>query len=223
LAYTNRGSGWRDKGEYDRAIADYNDAIRLDPQFVQAYVNRGRTWSNKADYDRALADYNEAIRLSPQDARAYLNRGVTRFAQGQFESAQADVSAAVRLNPNDAYSVIWRYFAQARADHKSAAASELATNATKVDRQKWPAPIIDLLAGMTDVHGVLEVASSDPKKEREQMCVAAFFVGEWYLLQGQRTEARTSLERAERECPKSFLQYFSAAAELKRLAQQVER
>jgi lipoprotein NlpI len=185
-----------------------------------AYNNRGVALSLKGDFDRAIADHDEAIRMNPRYAWAYLNRGVTRFAQGQFEPAGVDFSEALQLNPNDASFVIWRYFAQSRADHRTAAGSELATNAAKVDKAKWPAPIIDLLAGVKNTAGVSKAArNGDQKKQREQMCVAAFFVGEWHLLQGHRSEARASLERAERDCPKNLLEYVSASAELKRLSQ----
>jgi len=218
-AYHNRGSAWENKGEYERAIADYDEAIRLNPQDDQAYQSRGFAWATQGDYDRAIRDFDAAIRLKPDKALAYRNRGLTRFAQGQIESAEADFFAALRRDPSDVYSVIWRYLAQSRADHRAAAASELAPNAEKIDKAKWPAPIIDLLAGTTDVDALLEmVTTSDQTARREQMCEATFYVGEWQLLQGRQPEALVSLERAEHDCPKYFIEYFSASAELKRLS-----
>jgi tetratricopeptide (TPR) repeat protein len=56
---------WRD---YDRAIADYSQAIRLDPKYAVAYINRGISYEAKGDNDRAIADYDQAIRLDPKDA-----------------------------------------------------------------------------------------------------------------------------------------------------------
>ena len=62
-----------DKKEYDKAIADYNEAIRLDPEGRRSpYYNRGYAWYDKKEYDKAIADYNEAIRLDPRDALALL-------------------------------------------------------------------------------------------------------------------------------------------------------
>jgi lipoprotein NlpI len=217
-AYNNRGNAWGNKGNYDRAIADYSEAIRVSPKYALAYANRGNAWKYKGDYDRAIADYDEAIQLNPNDAWAYVNRGVTRFGQGRFELANDDFSEALRVNAADASVVIWRYLAQSRTGRVSAAASELVTNAAQVDKAKWPAPIIDLLAGLTDVAGVLKAATnSEQKKPREQMCAAAFFVGEWYLLQGRRSDARASLESAVRDCPKHALESFPASAEVRRL------
>ena len=63
VAYKNRGNAWNAKGDDDRAIADYSEAIGLDPKYAIAYNNRGRSWlCKKRDYDRAIADFGEAIR-----------------------------------------------------------------------------------------------------------------------------------------------------------------
>ena len=63
---TTAATLYGDKGDYDRAIADYDEAIRLDPRYAVAYYNRGVAYCDKGDYDRAIADYNEAIRLDPK-------------------------------------------------------------------------------------------------------------------------------------------------------------
>src|SRR6185369_5076179 len=74
LAYSNRGVEWRAKGELARAIADYNEAIKADPQQAAAYNNRGIAHAALSDYDKAVADYDEAIKLKPDYASALNNR-----------------------------------------------------------------------------------------------------------------------------------------------------
>src|SRR5262249_21929950 len=74
-ALVSQGNTSAGNHDYDRAIADYSEAIRLNPQYALAFDNRGNAYWNKADYDRALSDYNEAIRLDPKYASAYYNRG----------------------------------------------------------------------------------------------------------------------------------------------------
>ena len=61
--------------KYDRAIEDYNEALRLKPDFAQAYSDRGAAWYFKGEYQKAIADYDQAIQLEPDNARAYTNRG----------------------------------------------------------------------------------------------------------------------------------------------------
>ena len=63
------------KEEYDKAIADFTEVIRLDPKAAHAYTGRGGAWSERAEYDKAIADFTEAIRLDPKDADAYTDRG----------------------------------------------------------------------------------------------------------------------------------------------------
>ena len=65
-----------------RAIADYDQAIRLDPKDATAYNNRGSARYDRKEYDGAIADYDQAIRLDPKYATAYNNRGSARDAKG---------------------------------------------------------------------------------------------------------------------------------------------
>src|SRR6266567_3870887 len=81
------------------ALADYNEAIRLDPKSALALSDRGVAYGNKGDYDRALADLNEAIRLDPKSAHAFRNRDIVYAYKGDYERAIADLNEAIRLNP----------------------------------------------------------------------------------------------------------------------------
>ena len=88
------------KGAEDRAIADYNEAIRLDPKSLFAYNNRGNAYRAKGDNDHAITDYNEAIRLDPKYAFAYCGRGLAERAQGHAVEGNADIAKGRQLNPN---------------------------------------------------------------------------------------------------------------------------
>ncbi|GHV49664.1 hypothetical protein AGMMS49579_02340 [Spirochaetia bacterium] len=90
-------------GDYDRAIADYTQAIKLDPKDATAYNNRGYAYYNKNDYDRAFADYTQAIKLDPKDATAYNNRGYIYLSKNDYDRAIADYTEVIRLAPNYAW------------------------------------------------------------------------------------------------------------------------
>ncbi|MDR0304925.1 MAG: tetratricopeptide repeat protein [Chitinispirillales bacterium] len=68
--HNNRGVEYLNKGDYDRAIADFNEAIRIDPNNAIVRGNRGNAYFMKNDYDRAIADFKEAIKLNPNDTEA---------------------------------------------------------------------------------------------------------------------------------------------------------
>src|SRR5579883_713011 len=62
VAYRVRGMARRDKGDLDRAVADFDQAIRLDPKNTNAYITRGIAWATEGDLDRAIADNSQVIR-----------------------------------------------------------------------------------------------------------------------------------------------------------------
>lgn len=104
--YFERGLKAYEQKRYDDAIRDYNEAIRLSPQYVNGYINRGNASYSKQGYDAAIRDYTEAIRLNPQGAIAYHNRGLTYHNGKQdYDAAIRDHTEAIRLNPKyaDAY------------------------------------------------------------------------------------------------------------------------
>src|SRR5258708_5506345 len=103
--YVDRGIHWRRKGDPDRALADYNQAIALDPKLAVAYLNRGNTWSAKGQSDSALADYDKAITLASSGDRnlflAYYNRGNIWRMRGELDRALADLDKALGLDPSN--------------------------------------------------------------------------------------------------------------------------
>lgn len=68
-----RAAAYDRKQQYDRAIADYDTALKLDPAQADALNYRGEVWRKKGDLPHALADFAAAIRLDPQHALARAN------------------------------------------------------------------------------------------------------------------------------------------------------
>ena len=105
--YGQRGLTWAAKSEYDKAIKDYNEAIRLNPRDAVAFANRGISWVSKGEYDKGIKDYNEAIRLNPNNRQAVGNRGNAWYAKKEYDKAIKDYDEAIRLGPKD-----WEVFFQ---------------------------------------------------------------------------------------------------------------
>jgi tetratricopeptide (TPR) repeat protein len=110
-AYYSRGTEWANQANPDRAIADYNVAIDLDPKLASAWYNRALAWSAKGEPDRALADYDAALKLSPRDTSAYLGRGAEWIAKGDYKRAVAEYERALSFNSESAAA----YFGRGRA------------------------------------------------------------------------------------------------------------
>jgi lipoprotein NlpI len=116
MMYNNRCSVHNNRRENDLALADCDEAIRLDPKNATAYNNRCWAHNNRDESDLALADCNEAIRLDPKNLGPYANRGNAYLAQGDYDRAMTDFNEASRLDPKNAVVYNGRgnvYFAKA--------------------------------------------------------------------------------------------------------------
>jgi tetratricopeptide (TPR) repeat protein len=101
-AYNNLGTVDAAAGDYDRAVRDFGEAIRHDPQAAIPYYNRGTVRLKKQDVASAIRDYDDAIRLDPELAAAYLNRGAAYDLAGDHDRAIGQYDAALAFEPKNA-------------------------------------------------------------------------------------------------------------------------
>ena len=88
-------------GNFDKAIADYTEAVRLNPTDPAAYSGRGYVNVQAGNLNRASADYDQATRCIPKDASGYVFRGRAYFAKGNHKAAASDFAKATQLSSND--------------------------------------------------------------------------------------------------------------------------
>jgi tetratricopeptide (TPR) repeat protein len=94
--------------EYDEILKEYEEIIRLNPEFIYAYYNRAEIFSMEKDYRAAIADYTKAIELEPQFAEAYFNRAISRLSIGDTAQGLDDLRKAGELGIVQSYSIIKR-------------------------------------------------------------------------------------------------------------------
>ena len=122
--YFLRGNASYDLGRYDLAIANYDKAIQLKPDYTEAYNNRGVAKAALGQHFVAISDYDKAIQLKPDYANAYNNRGVAKADLGQHFAAISDYDKAIQLKPDKADTYYNRGVAKAALGQHFAAISD---------------------------------------------------------------------------------------------------
>ncbi|WLB12822.1 caspase family protein [Bradyrhizobium elkanii] len=187
--YNLRGSAYFDKGEYDIAIADFNDALRMGPPSGIIFHNRGNAYRSKGGYAKAIADYDAAIKALPKSAFSYQNRSSSKQALGDLDGALADINEAVRIDPSlpqplISRAVIWRAQGDiARAIADTSEAIRLATAKAPVNIMTPPGSVLisaytqrglsyeakgDAALAKEDYASVLEGVASDAGSKANQ-------------------------------------------------------
>jgi tetratricopeptide (TPR) repeat protein len=212
IVFNWRGSAHFGKRDLDHAIADFDQAIRLYPKYKYALRSRCAVYNVKSDFDRAIADCDRALELDPNDVVAYRSRALAHWQSGSLSKSLSDLDQAIRLDPKDAYPALWREIVARRSDQPS----QLSEAAAQLDMSKWPAPIVSLFLGTMTPEQLLGAADdSDPKKRKGQVCEANFYTAEVALQRGSKEEARRLFEVAVADCPRTFVEWQAAGAELK--------
>jgi len=100
--YLERGIASYRSGDFQGAIGNLAEAIRLNPNNAQSYHIRGNVWDELGVFERALADYDEAIRISPDSPAVFHDRAILWQRKGAFDKALVDLDRAVRFSFADA-------------------------------------------------------------------------------------------------------------------------
>jgi tetratricopeptide (TPR) repeat protein len=97
--YLNRGVAYEERGDHEKAIADYSKSLSIKPDYIEVYLRRGIAYLNKGQYDQAIRDLNRTIALDPGFSKAYFHRGIVHDLCGEYDQAIADFTRALDIDP----------------------------------------------------------------------------------------------------------------------------
>jgi tetratricopeptide (TPR) repeat protein len=143
ILYSGRAHAYAQSKQYQQAIIDYDQVIKISPNNVEAYNNRGVAYKELKQYQYAMSDYNKAIQLDQNYAAAYFNRGTVYNDIGDIHSTLSNYSKSIELNPNfaQAYTARGIVYFQYFDDGIDNAISDL-DNAIRIDPNYIPAYMI---------------------------------------------------------------------------------
>ena len=119
-AFYKRGRAYSFQEQWDKAIADYDEAILISDN-KDAHTWRGIAKANLGHLSAAISDFSKTIELSPQNAEAYHSRGLAKISMGDYHGAINDYNQVIRLNPQNAEAYNNRGVANANLSNLSAA------------------------------------------------------------------------------------------------------
>ena len=94
MLYVNRAWAYGLEKQWDKAIADYNEAAKIAPDFSVVYNEKGLARLKMGKPDEALLNYDKAIKLDPKAAYSLFGRGLAKLAKGDKTGAATDFEAA---------------------------------------------------------------------------------------------------------------------------------
>jgi tetratricopeptide (TPR) repeat protein len=206
-AYNNRGKYYFDTDRYVEALADYEQAIALEPKLARTYFSKGSALGRLGQLDAALASLDHALELDPSLVEARSDRAGIRLMRGDLPGAISDLDVAIRLNPGFRGSYVNRGSAYAMTGDLEKAVADY-RHAIELDPQHprgyelWGA-IGDALVGLKRPQ---EAVTACDEAIRLSSAAADSVQGDFYLSRSHAWLALGDHDRAARD-----------AAEAKRL------
>ncbi len=122
--YEYRGAAYSGIRNYNQAIPDLNESIRLDSTVWSAFYNRGVAYRRMGQNERAIQDFDRAIAMAPKVPGVYTGRGLSYLKMGEVDLAFQDFDRAIRLDPSNvkfrgyAYFILGRFGEAAQEYHR---------------------------------------------------------------------------------------------------------
>jgi len=114
------------RGQYRRAIEDFNKALELnDERFEhQIYVNRGISFMQDERYEDAIQDFSQALSINPRHSTSLSQRAFSHYRLGNFQQAIQDYNKVLDLNPESTMNYYNRGMAYLRSGNRAKACSD---------------------------------------------------------------------------------------------------
>ena len=217
--------------EYDkvglRALArfDFNQALSLKPDMVDAYNFLGIHFTQLQEFNQAYDAFDSAIELAPDHEFAFLNRGIALYYGGRPNLASADFETFRQYQQNDPYRVLWQYLSDLEID-KEKATSDLRLNAELISESVWAKNVIKLYLGEMSQNTFISLLADNVNSNvglTERLCEAYFYLGKYSQMQGDNYAALNFFKLALSTNVYEFVEHRYAKLELDLMRQTIQQ
>ncbi|MCE2573400.1 lipoprotein NlpI [Motilimonas eburnea] len=221
LLFYERGATYDQLGMTSLARFDFNQAIKVKPDFAEAYNYLGVYLTQMQEFDEAFEAFDSVLELQPEHQYAYMNRGIALSYAGADTLALADLETFVTFEPSEPYRNVWLYLVERRIA-PDAALARLTANAKRHQTDEWGWRIVDFYTGKideSDFIGSVTQGIEDNQGLAERLCEAYFYLAKWYQGQGNDVLAASFYKLALSNNVYEFIEHKYALLELDLLAQ----
>jgi lipoprotein NlpI/transglutaminase-like putative cysteine protease len=197
-AYKERGLIYDARDDGPHAMADMRKANTLDPDNFDSTLNEAEMFWLNRQFAEALPLFEHVVHM--ENARdnglseAYWKYAASLHYLGQHDKAKQMAEEAVNHDGNDMYALLWRYIVSGATPDSAA---ELQSAMGNVQDHAWPYEVGDLLLGKVTPEQLIADANSDDTGLREDhYCEAYFYIGEKYLMTGDKAKANESFQKS---------------------------
>ena len=193
-AYRTRAVILAAAGDHERAIADYDRALELEPDSADTYDERGSQRFMLGQITQSIADFDRAIQLRPEREPWHWKRGISYYYAGRFEEGKRQFEGYQTVEDNDVENAVWRYLCMARGQSVAAARDNILS--IKRDARVPMMEVYALYGGKAAPEDVLAAARAgdpSPSTLNERLFYAHLYLGLYYEAAGDIAQcSRTS-------------------------------
>jgi len=196
--YYDRGVIYDSVGLRSLSRLDFNRALRLKPDLVDAYNFLGIQFTQLQEFTQAYDSFDSAIDLSPEHEYAYLNRGIALYYGGRPNLARDDFKTFHKSQASDPYRLLWLYLAEFEIDPVQAALN-LKERSYLVADSTWAKKVIELYLGDIKQSAFIQLLTKNittNKQLSDRLCEAYFYLGKFNQLKGKDAVAANFFKMA---------------------------
>ena len=222
--YGTRAAIYAAAGDHQRAIADYDRLLELEPGSAEAFDQRGSQYFMLGHITQSIADFDRSIQLRPQQEPWHWKRGISYYYAGRFDQGRRQFEGYQTVDDNDVENAVWRYLCMARGQGVAIARDSLLP--IKRDGRVPMMEVYSLYGGQATSEDVLRAARAgnpSPAALNERLFYAHLYLGLYYEAAGDATRARDHLATAAESHKIGHYMWNVADVHVKRLKKQGDK